>query len=108
MGLRDLLREPVDRGVQLQVLIGAALLHNILYGSEEVLDVCKIRLETASTTLEDEIFIQAHYSHNNLITELINGPMYFSQLTIQFINLFLELIDFNRELSHLLTCLVAL
>lgn len=108
MGLGNLLREPVDRGVQLQVLIGAALLHNILYGSEEVLDISEIWLETASATLEDEIFIQAHYSHNNLITELIHGSMYFTQLTIQFINLFLELIDFNCELRHLLTCLVAL
>ncbi len=108
MGLRDLLRESVDRGVQLQVLISAALLHNLLYGSEEVLDVCEIRLETTSATLEDEIFIQAHYSHYNLITELIHGSMYVTQVSIQFINLFLELIDFNCELRHLLTCLVAL
>lgn len=102
-----MLRKPVDWGVQLQVLVSTTLLHNFLYGSEEVLDVHEIRLETASATLEHESLIQAHYSHNNLITELIYGTVNVTHLTIQFFNLLLELIDFNCELRHLLTCLVA-
>ena len=65
-------------------------------------------LETSSTTFEHHSLIEAHNSHNYLLTKLCECTLDIFQLCCGFLNLLFELVDFNGELRYLQIGLIAL
>ena len=65
-------------------------------------------LESSSTTFEHHAFIEAHNSHNYLLTKLCECTLDIFQLCCGFLNLLFELVDFNGQLRYLQVGLIAL